>query len=33
MGHSSTSIPDHKRRRSDQYDREHNPAQIRTGVG
>ena len=33
MGLSSVSIPDHKRRRGDQDDGGHNPAQIRTGVG
>ena len=33
MGHSSFSILDHKRRRSDQDDGRHVLAQIRTGVG
>ena len=33
MGHSSFSIPDHKRTRSDQDDGGYVPAQIRTGVG
>ena len=30
---SSVSIPDHKRRRSDQDDGRYNPDQVRTGVG
>ena len=30
---SSVSLPDHKRRRRDQDDGEHVPAQVRTGVG
>ena len=33
VGHSCISIPDHKRRRSDQDDGGYVPAQIRTGVG
>ena len=33
VGHSSVSIPDHKRRRGDQDDGRYNPAQVRTGVG
>ena len=33
MGHSSVSIPDHKRRRGDQDDGRYHPAQVRTGVG
>ena len=33
MEHSSTSIPDHKRRRSDQDNGGNNPDQVRTGVG
>ena len=33
VGHSSVSIPDHKRRRGDQDDGEYDPAQDRTGVG
>ena len=32
-GHSSFSIPDHKRRRGDQDDGLQSPAQVRTGVG
>ena len=33
VGFSSVSIPDHKRRRSDQANGGSNPAQVRTGVG
>ena len=33
VGHSSFSLPDHKRRRGDQDGGGCNPAQIRTGVG
>ena len=33
MEHSSISIPDHKRRRSDQDDGGYVPDQVRTGVG
>ena len=33
VGHSSVSIPDHKRRRSDQEDEGHVPDQVGTGVG
>ena len=33
MGHSSVSIPDHKRRRSDQDIGRYDPAEVRTGVG
>ena len=33
VGLFNVSIPDHKRRRGDQYDGEYNPAQVRTGVG
>ena len=31
--HSGVSLPDHKRRRRDQDDREYVPAQVRIGVG
>ena len=33
MVHSFVSIPDYKRRRSDQDDGRYVPAQVRTGVG
>ena len=33
VGHSSVSIPDHKRRRGDQDRGGSHPAQVRTGVG
>ena len=33
VGFSSVSIPDHKRRRSDQDDGGFKPAQVRSGVG
>ena len=33
VGFSSVSVPDHKRRRSDQATGGSNPAQVRTGVG
>ena len=33
VGHSSVSIPDHKRRRSDQNGGECSPSQVRTGAG
>ena len=33
VGHSTVSIPDHKRRRGDQDHGCSNPAQVRTGVG
>ena len=32
VGPSRVSIPDHKRRRSDQDDGRYNPDQVRTGV-